>query len=147
MLYKNILDKMDNFETEIENEGTINIPKISSKPKIFLSDNKRDKPLLRMNSFLIDNKNESHKLCMNYEPGDQFNYTTINNKNKFNLKNEDLISETTKASRTSLNYKIKRVTFSTVEIIRVEKYKKYNKLNTIKKTEKIKRDSDYCIIY
>ena len=139
---------MDNFETEIENEGTINIPKISPKAKIFLSDNKRDIPLLRLNSFLIDNKNESHKLYRNYQQDDQFNYIAKINKNKINLKNEDLISETTKASRTSLNYKIKRVTFSTVEIIRIEKYKKYNKLNTTKKTDKIKRDSEnYCIIY
>ena len=32
-----------------------------------------------------------------------------------------------------MNDKLKKVTFSTVEIIRVANYKKYNKLNTIKK--------------
>ena len=139
---------MDNFETEIENEGAINIPKITIKPTKFFSDNKKKIPLLRLNSLRINNKNESQKICQNYQPYDQFNYTTRINKNNINLKNEDIFSETTKASRTSLPYKIKRVTFSTVEIIRVEKYKKYNKLNTIRKTENIKKDlEEYCIMF
>ena len=34
-----------------------------------------------------------------------------------------------------MNDKIKKVTFSTVEIIRIENYKKYNKINVIKKNE------------
>ena len=141
---------MDFFETEIENEGTINIPIITIKPTKFLSNNKKDIhiPLLRLNSFSKYNKRESHKLSGINQTNDQFNFTTRINKNKINLKNEDIISETTKASRTSLNYKIKRVTFSIVEIIRVENYKKYNKLNTMKKIENHKRDSEnYCTVF
>ena len=138
---------VDYFEPEIENEGTINVPKITVKPTKFLNDIKRSIPLLRLNSFK-SNKRESHKLCENNQTYDKFNYTTRINKNKINLKNEDIISETTKASRTSLNYKIKRVTFSIVEIIRVENYKKYNKLNTMKKMENHKRDSEnYCTVF
>ena len=35
----------------------------------------------------------------------------------------------------SINDKIKKVTFSTVEIIRIENFKRYNKMNTLKKNE------------
>ena len=49
--------------------------------------------------------------------------------------NRDINIATTKASEVSINDKIKKVTFTTVEIIRVDNYKKYNKLNTSKKKE------------
>jgi hypothetical protein len=142
---------MDNFETEIENEGEINIPKISSKPVRFLIDKNKNFSLLRINSFCSDHRISSSNLSENYyQPDDQCNYTSRINKNKINLKNEDgiSISESTKVSRGSINYKIKKVTFSTVEIIRIENYKKYNKLNTAKKSENYKIESDnYCIMF
>ena len=48
----------------------------------------------------------------------------------------------------SVNDKIKKVTFSTVEIIRIENYKKYNKINTIKKNEEnISINESNCTIF
>ena len=48
------------------------------------------------------------------------------------------------------NYNEKRVTFSTIEIIRVEKYKIYNKISKKNKTEKTekkeKKENSNCMI-
>ena len=54
---------------------------------------------------------------------------------KYKINYKDINLLTTKFSIDSINDKIKKVTFTTVEIIRVENYKKYNKLNTTKKNE------------
>ena len=63
---------------------------------------------------------------------------SLNSKNKLNrinttkIKNYDTYSI---ATNTSINDKtLKKVSFSTVEIIRVEKYKKYNAMNNVPKT-------------
>ena len=61
---------------------------------------------------------------------DILNNTVRYDKYKYNIKSDDSNSTT---SKSSINDKFKKVTFSTVEIIRVANYKKYNKLNTIKK--------------
>ena len=116
---------------EDDNEGEINIPKVmklSNKSFLYKKmklDNYRKNNLsnISVNSFLSDT---------NYDNNDKLNNTVIIDKNKFFLKNEDNNSTT---SKSSMNDKIKKVTFSTVEIIRVKNYKRYNKLNTAKKNE------------
>ena len=82
----------------------------------------------------------------------------LNNKlNRINTvknKNFDTYSITTNSSIKDKT--IKKVTFSTVEIIRVEKYKKYNIMNTVSKTciqknmEEVKNknsDQTSCLIF
>ena len=140
---------MDIYENELENEGEINIPRITTHPAKFLDDKKLQKPLLKLNSLRLDNKLISSSKNDNYlNPYDKFNLTERINKYKINLKNDDLNSATTKFSMGSVNDKIKKVTFSTVEIIRIENYKKYNKINTIKKNEEnISINESNCTIF
>ena len=57
----------------------------------------------------------------------------INTYNNKNIKINDCYSITTSSSNNDKN--VKKVTFSTVEIIRVEKYKKYNALNNYSKID------------
>ena len=129
---------------EDDNEGEINIPKVmklSNKSFLYKKmklDNYRKNNLsnISVNSFLSDT---------NYDNNDKLNNTVIIDKNKFFLKNEDNNSTT---SKSSMNDKIKKVTFSTVEIIRVKNYKRYNKLNTAKKNENYNDSFDInCTIF
>ena len=127
---------MEKYETEIEDEGKINIPKIYTPIK-FINNKIINTSFNKINSLeLLNNRNNFPSLYGNFfTPDDKLNFTARKDKNKLCLKNEDFTSTTTKFSTGSINDKIKKVTFSTVEIIRVENYKKYNKLNTIKKNE------------
>ena len=135
---------MDNYETEIEYEGKINIPNITINTNKFFKEKANKFSLLRINSVQTD---ESSNLS-NDHIEDKFDSTIKINKNKINLKNKDINSTTTKLSTGSVNDKIKKVTFSTVEIIRVKNYKKYNKLNTSKKNENNSFNlDDKCAIY
>ena len=135
---------MDNYETDIEYEGKINIPNITINTNKFFKEKALKFSLLRINSVQT---NESLNLS-NGHIDDKFNTTIKINKYKINLKNKDINSTTTKLSNGSANDKIKKVTFSTVEIIRVKNYKKYNKLNTSKKNENISFNLDNkCKIY
>ena len=135
---------MDNYETEIEYEGKINIPNITINTNKFFKEKANKFSLLRINSVQTD---ESSNLS-NDHIDDKFDSTIKINKNKINLKNKDINSTTTKLSNGSVNEKIKKVTFSTVEIIRVKNYKKYNKLNTSKKNENTSFNlDDKCAIY
>ena len=135
---------MDNYETEIEYEGKINIPNITINTNKFFKEKANKFSLLRINSVQTD---ESSNLS-NDHIDDKFDSTIKINKNKINLKNKDINSTTTKLSNGSVNEKIKKVTFSTVEIIRVKNYKKYNKLNTSKKNEHTSFNlDDKCAIY
>ena len=128
---------------EDDNEGEINIPKVmklSNKSFLYKKmklDNYRKNNLsnISVNSFLSDT---------NYDNNDKLNNTVIIDKNKFFLKNEDNNSTT---SKSSMNDKIKKVTFSTVEIIRVKNYKRYNKLNTAKKNEEVENEFNNCILF
>ena len=129
---------------EDDNEGKINIPKVMKlSNKTFLykkmkldSYRKNNLSNISVNSFLSDT---------NYDNNDKLNNTVIIDKNKFFLKNEDNNSTT---SKSSMNDKIKKVTFSTVEIIRVKNYKRYNKLNTAKKNENNNNSFDInCTIF
>ena len=132
---------MEDFETEID-EGNINIPKIMSMSKKFLKDKTKNFSLLRNNSFNVKNKDICNFITDNYlKADDKLNYTAKINKYKSNFRSE----ETNSTSMGSNNEKIKKVTFSTVEIIRVENYKRYNKLNTIKKNEN--SSEKICILF
>ena len=135
---------MDNYETEIGYEGKINIPNITISTNRFFKEKALKFSLLRINSVQT---NESLNLS-NDHIDDKFDTTIKINKHKINLKNKDINSTTTNLSNGSANDKIKKVTFSTVEIIRVQNYKKYNKLNTSKKNESISFNfDDRCKIY
>ena len=134
-----------NNETE---EGIVNIPKAMNITNQFFTFQKPKNIFFRQNSissnmmktpFILKEKDFVNR--------DILNKTTKIDKYRFNMKIEDNISTTTKDS----NYdKIKKVTFSTVEIIRVENYKKYNKLNYIKKVENENINESYykiCSIF
>ena len=56
-------------------------------------------------------------------------------RNKTYKTKEECNSITTDSSSSNKKERIKKVTFSTVEIIRVEKYKKYNALNNFSKKD------------
>ena len=82
----------------------------------------------------------------NDEDNNKINSTITYDKNKFYFKNEDNSNSTTSKS-SSNDLKIKKVTFSTVEIIRVKNYKRYNKLNTAKKNEEVENEFNNCILF
>ena len=140
---------MEKYETEIEDEGKINIPKINTKPMKFFNNRNMHSPLIRINTLdSCSNRNNFPSLSGDYfQPDDKLIFTVRKDKNTLCLKDEDFNSASTKFSTGSINDKIKKVTFSTVEIIRIENYKRYNKLNTIKKSE-IGNDylDDNCIL-
>ena len=81
--------------------------------------------------------------------------TKMYRSNTYKLFNDN-ISETTKCSE---DKSIKKVTFSTVEIIRIKKFKKYNarnnfplaeiqkNLNDVKNEKKYKKEASLCIIF
>ena len=120
------------FNNEID-EGIINIPKSMKIANTFFTQKKPKYPHFRQNS-LLPNMMKAPSLL---REKDFNNRDILKNKTKMgiyrsNKKSEDNLSTTTKAS---VHDKIKKVTFSTVEIIRVENYKRYNKLNSIKKVE------------
>ena len=135
------------YDNEID-EGIINIPKAMNITNQFFTHQKPKYLHFRQNS-LVPNMMKASSLL-----GDKdFRNTDIlKNRTKIgtfrnNNKLEDNVSTTTKAS---IHDKIKKVTFSTVEIIRVEKYKKYNKLNCIKKVENENDNESYneiCTIF
>ncbi len=80
---------------------------------------------------------------------DNLNNSAIIDKNKIYLKSEDNNSTT---SKSSINDKIKKVTFSTVEIIRIKNYKNYNKLNSYKSDDtkfkaKLLNKNENCQIF
>ena len=127
---------MDNYETEIENEGKINIPKITTIPTKFIEDKNIPIPFYRINSLQTKTKNiELDLKDCDFKSGYKLNCTTKIKTYRNSLKSEDNSSYTTKLSMGSINEKIKKVTFSTVEIIRIENFKGYNKMNTLKKNE------------
>ena len=116
---------------EEENEGKINAPKIMniSRQSLFDKKSKLDGCERKFFSSKSVNPFFSDNGCFEDE---KLNNTVIIDKSKFFLKNDDNNSTT---SQSSMNDKIKKVTFSTVEIIRVKNYKRYNKINTAKKNE------------
>ena len=131
---------MDNYNeineineiNDIEEEGNINsIPSsfhISSK---LLLDNNKSFGFSRQKSLTL-NKYDISKNLSNKDFKIKLNNTAKIDKFRYNMKLEDGNSYTTKSS---INYKIKKVTFSTVEIIRVTNYKNYNKLNSTKRVD------------
>ena len=118
------------YNTEIE-EGRINVPKSLNISNKFFIDQSPKYRHLRQNSLNLSKPKTSPNLIeTDFKNKDIFNNTVKIDKYKNYLKTEDNNSTTTK---TSMHDKLKKVTFSTVEIIRVANYKKYNKLNSIKK--------------
>ena len=120
------------LETESETEGIINnIPNSINLSNKFLSESSPKN--FPQNSLALNNLNIPKVLsAKDFKNNDIFNNTVRLDKYKYQLKFEDSNSTATKSST---NDKLKKVTFSTVEIIRVKNYKKYNRLNSIKKNE------------
>ena len=121
-------------DCEEENEGKINTPKVMNISCQSLSDKKSKLDGCEKKFFSTKSVNSLFSDNSCYED-EKLNNTVIIDKNKFFLKNDDNNSTT---SQSSMNDKIKKVTFSTVEIIRVKNYKRYNKINTAKKNEEEK---------
>ena len=122
-------------EADIEYEGSITIPEITIKPTIF-SKESNNIHIMRINTLPKLKKSISNftGFCTEIQIEDKLNLTTKIDRFRMDY-NRDINIATTKASEGSINDKIKKVTFTTVEIIRVDNYKKYNKLNTFKKKE------------
>ena len=122
------LNNENEFDTD---EGIINkIPISINISNKFLSESKSCLKHYRKNSIVIKRINIPNKFSEKDFNNDILNNTVRYDKYKYNIKSEDSNSTT---SKSSMNDKLKKVTFSTVEIIRVANYKKYNKVNTIKK--------------
>ena len=104
--------------------------------------------------------NVSYRLINNSTKTDQRNsinnipINTINNKMfiKNYISKLKSVGSNSTTSINSNNDKIKKVTFSTVEIIRIKNYKQFNKLNSYltdekrNKSSKIKNNEMCCII-
>ena len=135
-----------------------NIKKI--EPKFANSETIKRKPSLMVpNSltFLDFDISESNVYSETLEKTDfiPIKKTKMFRSNTYKLFNDN-ISETTKCSE---DKSIKKVTFSTVEIIRIKKFKKYNarnnfplaeiqkNLNDVKKEKKYKNEASLCIIF
>ena len=140
---------MDKYEeVEVEDEGIINIPRGNIQAIKFFNNKILESAIIRKNSLKFDKINIVQSLSLNFNQPNKFKFTKRNDKINLIEKNEDLNSATTKISNRSTTEKIKKVTFSTVEIIRVENFKKYNKLNIIKKSIDDNTSSDNnCIIF
>ena len=134
---------MDKYETEIENEGITNFPHTENKPLKFFYNTKINSSIMKINSLIPDDLSDFPILTEDFfNSEDKFNLIQSIPENKLNIKNDDINSATTKISVGSNEEKIKKVTFSIVEIIRVENYKKYNKLNIFKKNDNNNTTSD-----
>ena len=141
---ENRLTKM-NFLTRqktFENQVFIDLDKDISEMKV---DIKKYQTFKKKNLFLEGNKPLKQQLKQKNKL-----YRINTSKNK----NFDCYSITTSSSYNDKS--VKKVTFSTVEIIRVEKYKKYNAMNNISKTtiqknmEEVKNSSNEestCFIF
>ena len=123
-----------NNEKETE-EGIVNkIPISLNIYNKFLCDTKSPISHLRKHTLTINTLDITNILPDNEYSNNSILNTVRVEKYKYNIKFEDSNSTATKSS---INDKIKKVTFSTVEIIRVANYKAYNKLNTAKKNDNI----------
>lgn len=135
------------YDNEIE-EGTINIPKaMNISNHNFIERNLKFEHFRQNSLSIYNNKFNSFMLEKDLENKDIVNSSFRMEKYKYNIKNEDNTSTTCKSSN---NDSLKKVTFSTVEIIRVANYKKYNKLNSTKKNENEYKDGDddnICFIF
>ena len=104
-----------------ENQTFIDLDKDTSEMNVNI---KQYKSITNKNLFLEDKKRLKQTLKVNNKID---RISTIKNKKK----NFDCYSITTSSSYNDKT--VKKVTFSTVEIIRVEKYKKYNAMNNYSK--------------
>ena len=104
-----------------ENQTFIDLDKDISEMNVNI---KQYKSITNKNLFLEDKKRLKQSLKVNNKID---RISTIKNKKK----NFDCYSITTSSSYNDKT--VKKVTFSTVEIIRVEKYKKYNAMNNYSK--------------
>ena len=138
----------------ISAEGKINnIPKISKTPSHILQLNySPNKYKNVLHNYYLTKREKSPKLNIikldfkkNYKLNEKLGF----NKYRFKINRTDSNSTTSVTTNTD---KIKKVTFSTVEIIRIKNYKQSNKSNSYK-IEDFKKDrnnlnnKDYCQIF
>ena len=133
---------------KITGEGKINlIPKTIKVSKRFLPNNNSPKKYkIILNKYFKEKKEQYlNEIKVNNKP---MNTMEIN-KHRVKLKRTESNSTTSVNTNTE---KIKRVTFSTVEIIRIQNYKQFNRLNSYKNDEiKIEKKNwnltDNCTIF
>ena len=149
------MESTNEIENEVNKEGIINnIPKSINISNKFIIEKKQQlipekKPPVkhfRRNSLIINKLriSKSPKISNNLLKKDLKDNNILVNSI---VKSEDFNSITTKST---INDKLKKVTFSTIEIIRIQNYKKFNKLNSTKKIENIyynNSENNDCIIY
>ena len=140
---------MDISVDDIENEGIINHPNADTSSMTFFKNKKILSSLISINSLSPHDLNDFPILTENlFDFEEKTDINEGNMEKKIDIKNADINSATTKSSLEPMNDKIKKVTFSTVEIIRIENYKKYNKMNIIKKNENNNTSSDNnCMLF
>ena len=133
-------------DCEPETEGVINIPKVMKLSSISLIEKKLRLKGYKKKSISTTTLPTLSLYDDNFDDNDKLNTSIIYDRNKISLKNED--NNSTKSKSPVKDDKIKRVTFSSVEIIRVKNFKRYNKLNTAKKNEE-EVDDEYntCILF
>lgn len=133
-------------DCEPETEGVINIPKVMKLSSISLIEKKLRLKGHKKKSISTTTLPTLSLYDDNFDDNDKLNTSIIYDRNKISLKNED--NNSTKSKSPVKDDKIKRVTFSSVEIIRVKNFKRYNKLNTAKKNEE-EVDDEYntCILF
>jgi len=133
-------------ECQPETEGVINIPKVMKLSSISLIDKKLRLKGYKKKSISSTNLPTLFLYDDNFDDSSKLNSSIIYDSNKISLKNED--NNSTKSKSPIKDDKIKKVTFSSVEVIRVKNFKRYNKLNTAKKNEE-EVDDDYnnCILF
>ena len=149
------MESTNEIENEVNKEGIINnIPKSINISNKFIIEKKQQlipekKPPVkhfRRNSLIINKLriSKSPKISNDLLKKDLKDNNILVNSI---VKSEDFNSITTKST---INDKLKKVTFSTIEIIRIQNYKKFNKLNSTKKIENIyynNSENNDCIIY
>ena len=124
-----------------ENQSFIDLDKDISEMKV----NIKEYETIKKKNLFLEDKNSIKKEIKN----------KMHRINTYNVKNNDCYSIDTCSSYNGKS--IKKVTFSTVEIIRVQKYKKYNVINNFSKNEiqknmeEVKNNENYdestCFIF
>ena len=116
-----------------ESEGIINTPKVMN-----LTSNKAQHNYLNLEQYKkVSHSSKNIKL---------FKLDTDNNKIKTEIKIKKSKFKKLSSSISPQKQK-KRVSFSSVQVVRVKNYKKYNKINTSPKKDNIDTDSYNCILF
>ena len=139
------------MENEVYKEEEIYIPKLQTIKEAFMGQKNDQISKYSRNRSCITNLGLFSKSCINFKGDYTYDNDEIICDNKSNINKNKLHKLVETNSTTTINTvhcKFKKVTFSTVEIIRVQNYKLYNKINSVKKEEdNLAVDNQICNIY